>query len=178
MNSVWATTQSAVYVAMKHIFPDVPINCRLLRAAPHRPSRTAPFSIAEYPRPVAGCAAEVAQRVMEAVFGAMGQAIPERHVRRARRYQRQLRLGGYDPGEQRHYIMYFFSGGGYGGWWETDGLTNGCSTVGISKTQPVEDSRAALSDAVRGIRAARRILGGRAAPRRLRRRLSDAAAAR
>src|SRR6185436_21060913 len=26
MNSVWATTQSAVYVAMKHIFPDVPIN--------------------------------------------------------------------------------------------------------------------------------------------------------
>lgn len=34
--------------------------------------------------------------------------------------------------------MYFFSGGGYGGWWETDGLTNGCSTVGISKTQPVE----------------------------------------
>ena len=34
--------------------------------------------------------------------------------------------------------MYFFSGGGYGGWWETDGLTNGCSSVGISKTQPVE----------------------------------------
>jgi N-methylhydantoinase B len=26
MNSVWATTQSAVYIAMKHIFPDVPIN--------------------------------------------------------------------------------------------------------------------------------------------------------
>ena len=36
------------------------------------------------------------------------------------------------------YIMYMFSGGGYGGWWETDGLTNGCSSVGISKTQPVE----------------------------------------
>ena len=34
--------------------------------------------------------------------------------------------------------MYFFSGGGYGGWWETDGLTNGCSSVGISKTQPIE----------------------------------------
>ena len=34
--------------------------------------------------------------------------------------------------------MYLFSGGGYGGWWQTDGLTNGCSSVGISKTQPVE----------------------------------------
>ena len=34
--------------------------------------------VAEYPRPVAGCASEVAQRVMEAVFGAMGMAIPDR----------------------------------------------------------------------------------------------------
>ncbi|GIT49499.1 MAG: hypothetical protein Ct9H300mP14_14270 [Gammaproteobacteria bacterium] len=34
--------------------------------------------------------------------------------------------------------MYFFSGGGYGGWADGDGLTNGCSTVGISKTQPIE----------------------------------------
>jgi N-methylhydantoinase B len=34
--------------------------------------------------------------------------------------------------------MHLFSGGGYGGWWQTDGLTNGCSSVGISKTQPVE----------------------------------------
>ena len=36
------------------------------------------FLYARYPRPDAGCAAEVAQRIMEAVFGAMGQAIPER----------------------------------------------------------------------------------------------------
>jgi N-methylhydantoinase B len=34
--------------------------------------------------------------------------------------------------------MYVFSGGGYGGSAEDDGLTNGCSTIGISKTQPAE----------------------------------------
>jgi N-methylhydantoinase B len=34
--------------------------------------------------------------------------------------------------------MYVFSGGGYGGSTESDGLTNGCSTIGISKTQPSE----------------------------------------
>ena len=34
--------------------------------------------------------------------------------------------------------MYVFSGGGYGGSALDDGLTNGCSTIGISKTQPVE----------------------------------------
>src|SRR4029077_10955975 len=39
MNSVWATTQSAVYVAMKHIFPDVPINGGCFRpiTLPHPP---------------------------------------------------------------------------------------------------------------------------------------------
>ena len=34
--------------------------------------------------------------------------------------------------------MYIFSGGGYGGWYDGDGISNGCSTVGISKTQPAE----------------------------------------
>ena len=34
--------------------------------------------------------------------------------------------------------MYQISGGGYGGNADHDGLTNGCSTIGISKTQPIE----------------------------------------
>lgn len=137
MNCVWATTQSAVYVAMKHIFPDVPINagCFEPLAIPE-PDGT--FLYAKYPRPVAGCAAEVSQRIMEAVFGAMAQAIPERMFAAPAGTSGNLALGGHDPQTEQNYIMYFFSGGGYGGWWETDGLTNGCSTVGISKTQPIE----------------------------------------
>ena len=38
----------------------------------------------------------------------------------------------------RNYIMYLFTGGGYGGFQGGDGLTNGCSTIGISKMPPVE----------------------------------------
>jgi N-methylhydantoinase B len=34
--------------------------------------------------------------------------------------------------------MYVISGGGYGGNLNGDGLSNGCSTIGISKTTPVE----------------------------------------
>ena len=49
-----------------------------------------------------------------------------------------LSLGGYDPLHDRLYVMYVFSGGGYGGNEGSDGLTNGTSPVGISKTQPVE----------------------------------------
>lgn len=137
LNSVWATTQSAVYVGMKHIFPDVPINAGCF-APIHIEKPKGTFLHAEYPRPVSGCAAEVASRIMESVFGAMGQAIPERMFAAPAGTSGNFSMGGFDPEENRHFIMYFFSGGGYGGWWETDGLTNGCSSVGISKTQPVE----------------------------------------
>jgi len=41
--------------------------------------------------------------------------------------------GGHDPLKERHYIMYVFSGGGYGGSADGDGLTNGCSTIDISR---------------------------------------------
>jgi N-methylhydantoinase B len=36
------------------------------------------------------------------------------------------------------YVMYQITGGGYGGNVDHDGLSNGCSTIGISKTAPVE----------------------------------------
>jgi N-methylhydantoinase B len=38
----------------------------------------------------------------------------------------------------RPYVMYVISGGGYGGSGQGDGISNGCSTIGISKTTPVE----------------------------------------
>ena len=137
VNSVWATTLASVYCAVKHIFPDVPINAGCFRPIAVTPPRDT-FLYAEYPRPVSGCAAETAQRIMEAVFGAMGQAMPERMFAAPAGTSGNFSLGGDDPAEGRRYVMYIFSGGGYGGWWEGDGLTNGCSSVGISKTQPAE----------------------------------------
>ena len=137
MNSVWATTLSSVYVAMKHIFPEIPINAGCFAPITVKPPKGT-FLFAEYPRPVAGCAAEVAQRIIEAVFLALAQAIPARLFAAPAGTSGNFSLGGYDPEEQRNYVMYFFSGGGYGGWWAGDGLSNGCSTIGISKTQPIE----------------------------------------
>ena len=137
MNSVWATTLSSVYVAMKHIFPEIPINAGCFTPITVRPPKGT-FLFAEYPRPVAGCAAEVSQRIIEAVFLALAQAIPERLFAAPAGTSGNFSFGGYDPAERRNYVMYFFSGGGYGGWWAGDGLSNGCSTIGISKTQPIE----------------------------------------
>ncbi len=69
MNSVLATTLSSVYLAMRHIFPEVPINAGAFEPLEvRRPVNT--FLDAHYPRPVSGCAAEVSQRIAEAVFAA------------------------------------------------------------------------------------------------------------
>lgn len=137
LNSVWATTISSIYLGLKHIFPEVPLNAGCFRPIEVvKPKGT--FLYAEYPRPVAGCAAEVSQRIMEAVFLALAKAIPEHLFAAPAGTSGNFSLGGFDPDEGRDYIMYYFSGGGYGGWWEGDGITNGCSTIGISKSQPLE----------------------------------------
>lgn len=137
LNSVIATTKAAVYLAIKHVFPDVPINAGCFEPL-HIAEPEGTFLYARYPRPVSGCAAEVSSRIAEAVFAALARAIPDRLFAAPAGTSGNLTLGGYDPRKERHYIMYFFSGGGYGGSFESDGLTNGCSTIGISKTQPVE----------------------------------------
>jgi len=137
MNSVRATTLSSVYLAMRHIFPEVPLS-----AGAFEPLAVTgiegTFLDAHYPRPVSGCAAEVSQRIAEAVFAALVQAIPDRVTAAPAGTSGNLCLGGHDPERGRDFVMYQISGGGYGGNADHDGLSNGCSTIGISKAPPVE----------------------------------------
>ncbi len=137
MNSVRATTLSAVYLAMRHIFPEVPMS-----AGAFEPLRVTgikgTFLDAQYPRPVSGCAAEVSQRVAEAVFAALVEPLPERVTAAPAGTSGNFALGGHDPARGRDFVMYQISGGGYGGNADHDGLSNGCSTIGISKAPPVE----------------------------------------
>src|SRR5690606_20361842 len=137
MNSVLATTHSSVYLAMRHIFPDVPISAGAFEPLViMRPEGT--FLDAHYPRPVSGCAAEVSQRIAEAVFSAMVKALPDHVTAAPAGSSGNFGLGGFDPERGRPFVLYQLSGGGYGGNAETDGLSNGCSTIGISKSPPVE----------------------------------------
>ena len=137
MNSVMATTQSSVFLAMRHIFPEVPISAGAFEPLEViRPEGT--FLDAQYPRPVSGCAAEVSQRIAEAVFAALVDALPDRVTAAPAGTSGNFALGGHDAERGRDFVMYQLSGGGYGGSADGDGLSNGCSTIGISKAPPVE----------------------------------------
>jgi len=137
MNSVIATTKSSIYLAIKHVFPEVPINAGTF-APLHISDPDGTFLYARYPRPVSGCAAEVSQRIAEAVFAALVKAIPDRLFAAPAGTSGNFALGGWDPKKGRNYVMYLISGGGYGGSAGLDGISNGCSTIGISKTTPLE----------------------------------------
>jgi N-methylhydantoinase B len=137
MNSVRATTLSSVYLAVRHVFPDVPISAGAFEPLVVT-GIEGTFLDAQYPRPVSGCAAEVSQRIAEAVFAALVQAIPERVTAAPAGTSGNFGLGGTDPESGAGYVMYQISGGGYGGFAGGDGISNGCSTIGISKAPPVE----------------------------------------
>jgi len=137
MNSVEATTLSSVYLAMRHIVPEIPISAGAfepLKVTGHHGT----FLDARYPRPVSGCAAEVSQRIAEAVFAALVAALPDRVTAAPAGTSGNFALGGHDPARGTDYVMYQLSGGGYGGNADHDGLANGCSTIGISKAPPIE----------------------------------------
>ena len=137
MNSVIATTKSSIYLAVKHVFPEVALNAGTF-APLHIVEPEGTFLYARYPRPVSGCAAEVSQRIAEAVFAALGKAIPDQLFGAPAGTSGNLGIGGFDPLKNRAYVMYVISGGGYGGSPQGDGISNGCSTIGISKTTPIE----------------------------------------
>ena len=105
MNSVRATTLSSVYLAMRHIFPEVPISAGAFDPL-HVIGIENTFLDARYPRPVSGCAAEVSQRIAEAVFAALVPALPDRVTAAPAGTSGNFALGGHDPERNRDFVLY------------------------------------------------------------------------
>ncbi len=136
MNSVISTTKSASFLGFKHVFPEIPVNAGCFRPIRFVVPETT-FLNATLPRPVAGCAAEVAQRVADVVMGALGQAVPERVSAGIFGTVTNLSIGGDDE-QVGPYVMYMFNGGGYGGHDRGDGLSYGSGVISVARSQPVE----------------------------------------
>lgn len=136
MNSVEAATVSSAVVALKHVFPDVALNAGLFQPV-HFTIPTDTFLNAAVPRPVAGCAAETAQRIIIAVMGCLAKAAPDRVPAGSCATINNLSMGGLGENADP-YVMYVFLGGGYGGSRVGDGLANGCSLMSSARTQSIE----------------------------------------
>ncbi|MDQ8732012.1 hydantoinase B/oxoprolinase family protein [Bradyrhizobium sp. LHD-71] len=140
LNISRSTTIAACYVALKHVFRDVPANAGVLD--PIRfviPENT--LLSARAPKPVGGYT-ETILRMIDTVFVALAQACPERVNGCAYGTINALSLAGHRKNGQR-WVMFSFFGGGHGGHPEGDGLNHGNAPISTATIPPVEILEAA-----------------------------------
>jgi N-methylhydantoinase B len=117
-----STTISTCYVALKHVFPDVPVNGGTFRPAEIIVPPGTVVS-AQYPS-ASGGYMEIVGRVLDSVFGALAQAIPERVPAAPFGTTGVVSIGGRVPGRDQYFVGVFPYPGGYGATAEGDGLVH------------------------------------------------------
>ena len=117
------TTLSSCYVAIKHIFPDVPVNGGTFRPIKFTlPANT--LLSAEYPAAVGGYLDPVG-RVIDVVFGAFSKVIPEKSPAAFFGTTGVVTISGTHPRSKNYFVGVFPYPGGYGATQASDGLING-----------------------------------------------------
>ncbi len=133
------TTVASVYVALKHIFPDVAANAGVLD----------PVEIivpdgslldAQRPAPVGGYT-ETILRIIDVLFCAFARIRPEAAFGNAYGTINALSIAGMREGKR--WVMFSFFGGGHGGNPEGDGLSHGNPPIATAIIPPVEIMEAA-----------------------------------
>jgi len=137
MNNPIGNTKSACFVALKHAFPDIPINEGTLRPVEFRIPDDS-FLCARFPSPTSGSSAEVCQRIIDVCFGAFAEAFPGQSYAQAFSTSSNLGIGGFDPQTGRPYVIYIYLGGGLGASPQGDGLSNSTATHSTARTAPME----------------------------------------
>lgn len=135
LNIARSTAVAACYVALKHLFPEVPANAGCLRPVEVKiPDGS--LLHARSPRPVGGYT-ETILRVMDVIFGAVAQAAPDRAMGCAYGTINAVSLAGEDDQGER-WVLFTFFGGGLGGNPEGDGLNHGNAPLSTAIIPPVE----------------------------------------
>ncbi|MDW8444580.1 MAG: hydantoinase B/oxoprolinase family protein [Acetobacteraceae bacterium] len=135
LNISRATAIAACYVALKHLFPEVPANGGCL----------APITItipegsilaADAPRPVAGYT-ETILRVIDVIFRAFAEAAPDRAIAGPFATINALSISGRRADASR-WVMFCFFGGGLGATPHGDGLNHGNNPISTATMPPLE----------------------------------------
>ena len=140
VNIALPTAVATAYVAIKHIFPDLPANAGVMRAIEVKVPEGSLLA-AEFPAPVGGYT-ETILRMIDVIFAAAGQAAPERVVANAYGTINALSIAG-KRATGAPFVMFSFYGGGHGGSVESDGLNHGNAPISTATIPPMEILEAA-----------------------------------
>ncbi|HLT76176.1 MAG TPA: hydantoinase B/oxoprolinase family protein [Ferrovibrio sp.] len=140
LNIARSTAIAACYVAIKHLFPDVPANSGVLEPVKFVIPESSLISV-KAPKPVGGYT-ETILRVIDVIFQAFAQIAPERVNGCAYGTINALSLAGHRK-DGRRWVMFSFFGGGHGGHPEGDGLNHGNAPISMATIPPLEILEAA-----------------------------------
>ncbi len=140
-----ATTVASVYVALKHLFPEVPANSGVLD----------PIEIvipegslldAQRPKPTGGYT-ETILRIIDVMFSLFARIDPNSAYGNAYGTINALSIAGHrkltGAADGRRWVLFQFFGGGHGGNPEGDGLSHGNPPIATAIIPPVEVMEAA-----------------------------------
>jgi N-methylhydantoinase B len=135
LNIARSTSVACCYVALKHLFTDVPANAGCLAPLEFVIPQTTLLGVSA-PRPVGGYT-ETILRVIDVIFGAFAKAAPERANGSPFATINALSLAGWRA-HGRKWVMFCFFGGGLGGNPAGDGLNHGNNPISTATIPPVE----------------------------------------
>jgi len=140
VNISLSTAVASVYVAIKHVFTDVPANAGVLEPIDIIIPEISLLSV-RAPKPVGGYT-ETILRVIDVVFCAIAEVAPDRVNGCAYGTINALSLAGHRKDGSR-WVMFSFFGGGHGGHPEGDGLNHGNAPISTATIPPAEILEAA-----------------------------------
>lgn len=140
VNIARSTTVASCYVAIKHLFHEVPANAGVLEPIEFViPDES--LLAAEAPKPVGGYT-ETILRIIDVVFSAFARIKPEITSANAYGTINAISLAGHRR-DGRRWVMFSFFGGGHGGSPVSDGLNHGNAPISTATIPPVEILEAA-----------------------------------
>ena len=135
LNIARSTTVACCYVALKHLFTDVPANAGCLAPIEFVIPDTTLLAV-NAPRPVGGYT-ETILRVIDVIFGAFAKAAPARANGSPFATINALSLAGWRE-HGRKWVIFCFFGGGLGGNPDGDGLNHGNNPISTATIPPLE----------------------------------------
>lgn len=138
VNANYAVTYSAVlYVFRCLVEEDIPFNTGLMRPLKINAPRGSILN-AQYPAATAGGNVETSQRIVDVLFGALSQFIPQKIAAASSGTMNNVTFGGYDPSRERSFAYYETIGGGMGGSSDFPGLSGVHTHMTNSLNTPLE----------------------------------------
>jgi N-methylhydantoinase B len=135
LNIAYSTAAASCYVALKHVFTNVPANAGCLKPIRFVIPETTLLAV-KPPKPVGGYT-ETILRVIGVILGALAKADPKNATAAPFGTINALSVAGHRPDGSR-YVMFNFFGGGLGGNPAGDGLSHANNPISMATIPPAE----------------------------------------